>query len=159
MRRSLRALGSLLLLGLILAGGCTKQTSLVVGEADIRDGRMMEITFSDGSVLTGRLVRGSTVRYTRHDSLFAAEIHDLEDDFIELSRQQLLTDLTEWTELRRVAEQSETIEDRPEFGGTILMMDEINSIALVQTDRRRLVTESMFWVAAAMAAGLAAFTP
>jgi hypothetical protein len=159
MRRIFLPVTGLALIVLIMAGGCTKRVLVDTDEVDISDGRPMELNFSDGSVLEGRMVRGSPVRYTRNDSLFEADVHNVEDGFIELSQQKLITDLDEWTELRRLSEQVERKADRTATGGSVLMVDDITTVKVIERDNRRTVTEALFWTAAVLTVGYAAFTP
>jgi hypothetical protein len=122
---------------------------------DIADGREFEIKFQGDRSLRGRLVPGATVRYVQGDSLFQAEVDEVTEEFIELSRRVLVTDLDEWTPLRQAAEDAGKLTTQPEVGGALLARDEIESISLVSVDRRRTVTETLFWTAAAIAAGFA----
>jgi hypothetical protein len=145
-------------LTLLAAGGCTKQVPLVVDEADVTDGRPMAIRFNDGSQVVGRLVPGAEVRITRNDSLFVAEVESIENGFVTISRQELLTDLDDWRELARVAENSEAVANRVEIGSTDLMLENMVSVAVIEPDRRRLITEAVFWAATGIALGFAAFT-
>jgi hypothetical protein len=144
-----------LLLVLAMAPGCAKKVTLGATGVDIADGREFELKFQGDRSLQGSLVPGSTVRYVHGDSLFEAEVDEVTDEFIELSQRELLTDLDEWTPLRASAEDAGTLEERPQLGGALLARDEIESISLVTVDRRRTVTETLFWSAAAIAAGFA----
>ena len=145
-----------LLLVLTTATGCAKRVTLGATGVDITDGREFEIKFEGERSLRGRLVPGSTVRYVQGDSLFEAEVDEVTDEFIELSQRELLTDLDEWTPLRQSAEDAGKLSERPKLGGALLARDEIESISLITVDRRRTVTETLFWSAAAIAAGFAA---
>lgn len=151
-------LAAVWLLSILLAfPGCAKRVTLGTSGVDIADGRVFELKFQGNRSLRGRLVRGSTVRYVQGDSLFEAEVDAVTDEFIELSRRELVTDLDEWTPLQRAAEDSRAVVERPELGGALLARDEIESIAVVTLDRRRTVLEAVFWSAAAIAAGFAGF--
>jgi hypothetical protein len=156
-RRSTPAVAAVLAALLLVPSACTKRVALGTSDVDLGDGREFEITFSGERSLTGRLVPGSTVRYVQGDSLFEAEVEAVSDEFIELSRRVLITDLNEWTSLRRVAEDSDSIVERPELGGALIARDEVQSITVITIDRRRIVTETLFWTAAALATGFAGF--
>lgn len=145
-----------LLLVLTTAPGCAKRVTLGATGVDITDGREFELKFQGERSLRGHLVPGSTVRYVQGDSLFNAEVDEVTEEFIELSQRELLTDLDEWTQLRQSAEDAGKLSERPKLGGVLLARDEIESISLITVDRRRTVTETLFWSAAAIAAGFAA---
>jgi hypothetical protein len=150
------ALALLALIPLVLGtGGCTKQVMIATEEVNIGDGREFEVEFSGDRMVRGRLLSGSMVKYREGDSLFTAEVDDVSPEFIELSRRVLITDRTEWTHLRESAENAWSTVDRPELGGALLARDDIESVALLTTDRRRILTEALFWAAFAITAGYA----
>lgn len=142
------------LAALFVAPGCAKRVALTP-EANIADGRRFEIEFEGERALRGRLVSGSNVRYVQGDSLFRAEVGEVTDEFIELSRRVFLIDLKEWSPLRAAEEDAEQVNGRPELGGALLPRDEIQSVSVLTLDRRRMVTEAVFWTALMIAAGFA----
>ncbi len=157
-----RLVASGLLIGVLLFTaiafpGCAKRVALGTSEVDIGDGREFELELSGDRMLRGKLVPGSTVRYVQGDSLFKAEVEAVTEEFIELSRRELITDLDEWSPLRRAAEDSRTISERPELGGALIARDDIQSVSVITIDRPRIVTETLFWAAAVIATGFAAF--
>lgn len=155
-RAAIAALFLLALVPLVLTtGGCTKKVMVAAEDVNIGDGREFEVTFSGDRMVRGRLLSGSTVKYQEGDSLFTAEVDDVSPEFIELSGRVLITDQTEWTHLREAAENAGSVVDRPELGGALISRDDIESVALVTTDRRRMLTEALFWTALLITAGYA----
>jgi len=157
-RRSPSSRVALVLLACLVVvgfGGCRKHVSASLGEVDLGGGREVEIGFSDGRTLVGRIVEGSQVRYTRNDSLFSAQISEVNEDWIELVDPTLYTPINEWTFLQRASESSEALDDRQVFATETLELRNINSISLLIPDNRRLLTESIFWAAAGVALGFA----
>jgi hypothetical protein len=140
----------------VLAAGCTKRVAVGSAEVNIADGRTYELELQGDRSLSGRLVTGSTVRYAQGDSLFEAEVGDVTDEFIELSRRVFLVEDADWTPLRAAEEDAAAVVGRPELGGTLLARDEIQNVSVLTLDRRRMVTESLFWTALFIAAGFAA---
>jgi hypothetical protein len=159
MRRSFLLAAGLLLVGAVLTAGCAKRIAVDIDQVDLQSGRPMRLSFVDGSTLEGRMVRGAPVQFTRNDSLFMADIDNIDDDYIELGQQELLTDLDEWSELRRISQDATNVADRAEVGGSLLEVGDIETIEMVETDTRRIVTETAFWVVAGLTVALAAFTP
>ena len=151
-RRALLALVSVIALAVL--PGCARRVALTP-EVNIADGRTFDIEFQGERALRGRLVSGSHVRYVQGDSLFKAEVGEVTDEFIELARRVFLTDLKEWSPLRAAEEDAEQVDERPELGGALLARDEIQSVSVLSLDRRRMVTETVFWTALLIAAGFA----
>jgi hypothetical protein len=137
---------------LLAAGGCAKR-EVLTGDVNIGDGREFEVKLNGERSLRGRLVNGSTVQYEEGDSLFLAEVDEVNEQFIELSARTLITDRTEWTHLRVAAEDAGAVVERPEVGGTFLARDEIESVTLLSVDRRRILVEAIFWAAIVVTAG------
>jgi hypothetical protein len=143
-----------------LGSGCTKRVALSTSEVNIADGREYEVEFKGDRTLRGRLVSGQEVKFVEGDSLFAAEVGEVTDEFIGLTGRELVIDEGkngDWTALRRSAEDAAATAERPAVGNALLPRDEIESITLIAVDRRRTVVEAIFWSGLAVAAGLAAF--
>lgn len=151
---------ALLAVALVLAlgAGCTKRVALSTSEVNIADGREYEVEFKGDRTLRGRLVSGQEVKFVQGDSLFAAEVGEVTDEFIGLTGRELVIDQGkggDWTDLRRAEEDAHTVAERPEIGNALLARDEIESVTLITIDRRRTVVEAIFWSGFAVAAGLA----
>jgi len=146
-----------LLLVLLAAGGsgCTKRVALSASETNIADGRTFEIQLSDDRSVQGKLTPGSIVKLQQGDSLFAAEVDEVSEEFIEFSRRELIADHADWERLQKASENSAAGVERPEVGGALLARDEIESVSLVTVDRRRVVVETLFWAALVLAVGYA----
>lgn len=143
---------------LALGAGCTKRVALSTSDVNIADGREYEVEFKGDRTLRGRFVSGQEVKFVQGDSLFAAEVGEVTDEFIGLTARELVIDgggSGDWTDLRRAAEDAETVAERPSVGNALLARDEIESISLITIDRRRTVVEAIFWSGLAVAAGLA----
>ena len=161
-RRAPRRMG-LLVLGaaLALGAGCTKRVALSTSEVNIADGREYEVEFRGDRTLRGRFVSGQEIQFVQGDSLFAAEVGEVTDEFIGLTGRELVIDRGkggDWTDLRRAEEDAETVAERPAVGNALLARDEIESITLISIDRRRTVVEAIFWSGFVVAAGLAGFS-
>jgi hypothetical protein len=149
-------LAALCLVLLALGGsGCSKRVALSASETNIADGRTFEIELSDDRRLHGKLTPGSIVRLEQGDSLFAAEVDEVSEEFIEFSRRELIADHSDWERLQKAEENSAAGLERPEVGGALLARDEIESVSLVTLDRRRVVIETIFWTALVLAVGYA----
>lgn len=160
-----RAPGLIVLLvlsaSLLVGAGCTKRVALSTSEVNIADGREYEVEFKGDRSVRGRMVSGSEVRFVQGDSLFAAEVGEVTDEFIGLTSRELVIDAGksgDWTALRRTAEDAQAGAERPEVGNALLARDEIESVSLITIDRRRTVVEAIFWSAFAVAAGFAGFS-
>ncbi len=147
---------AVLLAVVVLAGsGCSKRLTASVGDVDLEGGRPLALKFGDGSEIHGALVPGGTVRYARNDSLFAAEVDEVTDDSIVLSRHWLLTGYEDWSALFDAQEHSGAVAGRADLGARTLELDGIDTLELVLADKRRMVTEVVFWTAAALTLGFA----
>lgn len=143
-----------------LGAGCTKRVALSTSEVNIADGREYEVKFKGDRSVRGRFVSGSEVRFVDSDSLFAAEVGEVTDEFIGLTSRRLVIDegkSGDWTNLRRAAENTAAVSERPEVGNALLARDEIESVSLLTIDSRRTVVEAIFWSAFVVAAGFAGF--
>jgi hypothetical protein len=141
-----------------LGAGCTKRVALSTSEVNIADGREYEVLFKGDRTLRGRFVSGQEVKLVQGDSLFAAEVGEVTDEFIGLTGRELVIDESkggDWTELRRAAENADAVAEQTAVGNALLARDEIESISLITIDRRRTVVEAIFWSGLAVAAGLA----
>jgi hypothetical protein len=135
--------------------GCTKRVALSASETNLADGRTFEIELTDDRRVEGKLTPGSIVRLEQGDSLFAAEVDEVSEEFIEFSRRELIADHADWERLQKAEEDAAVGLERPEVGGALLARDEIESVSLVTVDRRRVVVETLFWTALILAVGYA----
>src|SRR5262245_51063139 len=88
-----RAWWAPLWLGLTLGvAGCTKRVPVSATQTNIADGRTFDIELTGDRHVHGKLTKGSVVRYEQGDSLFDAEVDEVTDEFIELSRRELVAD-------------------------------------------------------------------
>ena len=137
------------------ATGCAKRVPVSATETNIADGRTFEIELTGDRRVHGKLTKGSVVRYEQGDSLFNAEVDEVTDEFIEFSRRELVADHADLTRLAAAQEDAAAGVERPELGGALLPRDEIESVALLTLDRRRIVIETICWTALLITLGYA----